>query len=48
MNEKALVEAGRPVGFVFPYASFAVRVTVMDEPEVTELLDAVTVLWVRS
>ena len=39
--------AGRPDGFVFPAASFAVNVTVMPDPEFTLEADAVTTLWPR-
>ena len=39
--------AGRPEGFVFPAASFAVNVTVMPDPEFTLEADAVTTLWPR-
>jgi hypothetical protein len=43
-----LIEAGSPEGFVFPKASLVVRVTVMNEPEVTVELEALMVLWARS
>ncbi len=36
--------AGSPEGFEFPYASFAVRVAVMEEPEETEPEESVTAL----
>jgi len=32
-------------GFRLPYESFVVRVTVIEEPEATEALEAVTMLW---
>lgn len=36
--------AGRPDGFRFPKLSFVVRVTLMEPPDATELLEAVTAL----
>ena len=38
------IKAGNPEGSKFPYASFAVRVAVIDDPEVTDAFEAVTTL----
>jgi hypothetical protein len=38
------LKGGRPEGSEFPYASLAVRVAVIDEPEVTLAFETVTPL----
>ena len=38
------LRAGKPEGSEFPYASFAVRVAVIDDPEVTLEFETVTTL----
>jgi len=43
--KKMYPSSGRFDGFVFPYRSFAVRVTWTPFPEVTDGLATVTTLW---